>query len=65
MVTKEQRRQIVEEAKNTEITLNGYAADFSDGKDHVKVFDVQTFEEVIVSYAEFEKVILTTGDFKS
>ena len=64
MVTKEQKRQLIELGKETEILLDDYTAEFSAGGDRVVIFD-EKFNQISVSYAEFERILLKDGRFYS
>lgn len=64
--TEEQKRQITQLGKEFEITLNGYAAEFTAGKETVTIFDVDTFDTVELSYQDFERgILLNNGNFKT
>lgn len=63
-ITSEQKRAIRNEAARLNITLDGYNAEVSYSPDKVIVFDTETFDQKIVSWEEFERIIITQeGNF--
>jgi hypothetical protein len=64
--TREQKRQILELAKETEILLNLYPAEFTADDNHIIVFDAETFDQVTLTYGEFERgLLVNNGKFKT
>jgi hypothetical protein len=64
--TDEQKRQIITVAKETEITLNGFPAEFTASNQTINVFDVDTFEMITLDYLDFERGLLVdNGKFKT
>jgi hypothetical protein len=62
----EQKRQIIELARETEILLDGYTAEFSADANAVIVFDPTSFDQVVLTYGEFEHGLLVdNGKFKT
>ena len=60
------KRLILQDAEQTEFTLDGYTAAYSAGKDKVVVYDVSTYDQIVLTYAQFERGILVNdGNFKS
>lgn len=61
-VSKEQKKQIIAEAKETEILLDGYTAEFLVDGDEVHIYD--TMNMIKISFPEFEHGLLVNdGNF--